>query len=208
MHLAKPIAAALLAMAALALAAKSVSILVDLVPEPPKKAAAGYEVEGRVYHYRDKRLDARVAYLLPEDRAAWFSKRGLQDPFEGLIKPEDNYVFFCLRLENLQKEENVAFTPGSSMFGTANLVDDTTIYQMFYKENDGEARLAVAGKSFFFKALYLPPGQWIERLLLFQYDESYAMKKVPLVMSSILLGRDGIDLEFSFLATFKKEKRK
>ena len=208
MRLAKALAATLLAMAALAVAAKSVNILMDLTPEPQKKAREGYAVEGRAYHYRDKRLDARVAYLPPEDRTAWFSKRGLQDPFDGLIKPEDNYAFFSLRLENLQREDNVAFTPGSSMFGTANLVDDVTVYQMFYKENDGEARLAAAGKAFFFKALNLPPGQWIERLLLFQYDETYAVKKVPLVMSSILLGRDGIDLEFSFQATFKKEKRR
>lgn len=208
MRLAKALAAALLAMAALAVAAKSVNILMDLMPEPQKKAHEGYAVEGRAYHYRDKRLDARVAYLPPEDRAAWFAGHKIPDPFLGLIKPEDNYAFFVVRLENLQAEENVGFTPGSAMFGTANLVDDITVYQMFYKESDGEARLAAAGKAFFFKPLYLPPGKWIERLLLFQYDEAYAAKKVPLVMSSILLGRDGIDLEFSFLATFKKEKRK
>ena len=89
----------------------------DLLPEPQKKVVEGYQVEGRAYHYRDKRLDAKVAYLPPGDRAAWFAKRGLPDPFEGLIKPEDNYVFFSLRLENLLKEDNVSFTPGSSMFG-------------------------------------------------------------------------------------------
>jgi hypothetical protein len=44
--------------------------------------------------------------------------------------------------------------------------------------------------------------------MLFQYDETYQQKKVVLVLSSILLGRDGLDLEFPFLTTFKKEKRK
>jgi hypothetical protein len=79
---------------------------------------------------------------------------------------------------------------------------------MFYKETDGEERLAAAGKSFYFKSLHLPPGQWIERLMIFQYDELYQQKKVSLVLSSILLGREGVDLEFPFLTTFKKEKQK
>lgn len=189
------------------LSAKTVNILQDLVPEPQKKPRPGYIIDGKSYHYRDKHLDVRVTYLTAEERRAWFDERETKDPFSAL-RAEDNYAFFQVRFENLQKEENVEFTPGSSMFGTGNLVDDITVYQMFYKETDGEERLAAAGKTFYFKALHLPPGQWIERLMLFQYDETYQQKKVVLVLSSILLGRDGLDLEFPFLTTFKKEKRK
>jgi len=190
---------------AILLSAKTLNILEDLIPEPQKKPEPGYFIEGKSYHYRDPHLDVRVAYLTPEERHAWFAERGVKDPFSAL-RPEDNYAFFRVRFENLQKEENVEFTPGSSMFGTANLVDDISVYQMFYKETDGESLLAAAGKSFYFKALHLPPGQWIERLMLFQYDETYQQKKVALVLSSILLGREGLDLEFSFLTTFKKVK--
>ena len=32
--------------------------------------------------------------------------------------------------------------------------------------------------------------------MLFQYDETYQQKKVVLVLSGILLGREGLDLEF------------
>lgn len=189
------------------LSAKTLNILQDLVPEPTKKPQPGYFIEGKAYHYRDKRLDVRVSYLTADERRAWFEGRETKDPFAAL-RAEDNYAFFKVRFENLQKDENVEFTPGSSMFGTGNLVDDITVYQMFYKETDGEERLASAGKSFYFKALHLPPGQWIERLMLFQYDELYQQKRVSLVLSSILLGREGVDLEFPFLTTFKKEKQK
>jgi len=189
------------------LSAKTVNILQDLVPEPQKKPRPGYIIDGKSYHYRDKHLDVRVTYLTVEERRAWFEERETKDPFSA-VRAEDNYAFFKVRFENLQKEENVEFTPGSSMFGTGNLVDDITVYQMFYKETDGEERLAAAGKSFYFKSLHLPPGQWIERLMIFQYDELYQQKKVSLVLSSILLGREGVDLEFPFLTTFKKEKQK
>lgn len=189
------------------LSAKTVNILQDLVPESKKKAQPGYFIEGKAYHYRDSRLDVRVSYLTVDERRAWFEQRETKDPFSA-VRAEDNYAFFKVRFENLQKDENVEFTPGSSMFGTGNLVDDITVYQMFYKESDGDERLASAGKSFYFKALHLPPGQWIERLMIFQYDELYQQKKVSLVLSSILLGREGVDLEFPFLTTFKKEKQK
>ncbi len=195
------------AVPALLLSAKTLNILEDLVPEPAKKPEPGYFIEGKSFHYRDSRLDVRVAYLTPGERHDWFAGRKTKDPFSAL-RPEDNYAFFRVRFENLQRDENVEFTPGSCMFGTANLVDDISVYQMFYKETDGEELLAAAGKSFYFKALHLPPGQWIERLMLFQYDETYQQKKVALVLSSILLGREGLDLEFSFLTAFKKVKRK
>jgi hypothetical protein len=189
------------------LSAKTLNILEDLIPQPQKKPQPGYFIEGKAYHYRDKRLDVRVSYLTADERRAWFDEREIKDPFSA-VRAEDNYAFFKVRFENLQKDENVEFTPGSCMFGTGNLVDDITVYQMFYKETDGEERLAAAGKSFYFKALHLPPGQWIERLMIFQYDELYQQKKVSLVLSSILLGREGVDLEFPFLTTFKKEKQK
>jgi len=190
---------------AVVLSAKTLNILQDLVPQPQKKPEPGYSIEGKTHHYRDSRLDVRVTYLTPDARRAWFGQRGVKDPF-AVIRPEDNYAFFRVRFENLQKEDSVEFTPGSSMFGSANLVDDISVYQMFYKERDGEETLAAAGKTFYFRTLHLPPGQWIERLMLFQYDEAYQQKKVALVLSSILLGREGLDLEFTFLTTFKKVK--
>ena len=195
------------ALAALSTWAKTINIMVDLLPEAQKKPAPGYSVDGRAFHYRDMSIDVVVEYLPPPARASWFGHRKLKDPFGSFVRPEDNYAFFRVRFENLQKEENVEFTPGSSMFGTGNLVDDIAVYQMFYKESDGEARLATVGKAMFFKALHLPPGVWIERLMLFKYDESYQQKSVPLVISNILLGREGLDLIFPFVAKFKKEKR-
>jgi hypothetical protein len=197
---------ALLALAVVAASAKSVNILVDLVPVQPKKPDPNCAIEGKTIHFRDRRVDVQVTYLDPAERLAWFRQHGGKDPFAGFILPQENYVFFRVRFENLQKEENVEFTPGSSMFGTANLVDETAIYELFYKESDGDERLAVAGKTLYFKALHLPPGQWIERLLLFKYDETYQQKKVVLLMSNILLGHEGLDLEFPFTTTFKKER--
>jgi hypothetical protein len=193
---------------AVALVAKTINILEDMTPEAPKKPIPGYSAEGRSAHYRDQRLDVRASFLPAGERAAWYAEKGMGDPFAAFLRPEENYVFFRVRFENLQKVENVEFSPGSSMFGTANLVDDIAVYELLYKETDGEERLACAGKALFLKPLHLPPGQWIERLLVYKYDESYQMRKVPLVLSNILLGREGIDIEFSFLPTFKKEKKK
>jgi hypothetical protein len=196
-----------LTLVVVAVSAKTVNILIDLVPVVPKKPDPGCTIQGKTIHYRDRRVDVQVEYLTPPDRFAWYQKRGEEDPFSGFLLPQENYVFFRVRFENLQKEENVEFTPGSSMFGTANLVDDTAVYELFYKENDGDKRLASAGKSLYFKSLHLPPGEWIERLLMYKYDETYQQKTVVLVMSNILLGREGLDLEFPFTTTFKKEKR-
>lgn len=199
--------AAVLALVVVAAWAKSINILTDLTPVEPKKGDVGISVEGKGYHYRDKRIDVRVQYLTPGERLAWYQQRGVSDPFAGFVLPQENYVFFKVRFENLQREETVEFTPGSSMFGTSNLVDETAVYELFYKESDGETRLAAAGKTLFLKALHLPPGEWIERILLFKYDEEHQQKKVVLIMSNILLGHEGVDLEFPFNTTFKKEKR-
>jgi hypothetical protein len=197
----------LLFLVTLALSAKTVNILVDLVPVQPKKPEPGFTVEGKAIHFRDRRVDVQVQYVSPTERSLWYKDRGLADPFAGFLLPQENYVFLKVRFENLQKEDNVEFTPGSCMFGTANLVDDIAVYELFYKESDGEQRLAVIGKTLFFKALHLPPGQFIERLMLFKYDETYQQSRVVFVMSNILLGREGLDLEFPFVTTFKKEKR-
>ena len=143
------------------LSAKTINILQDLVPQPQKKPEPGYFIEGKSYHYRDKRLDVRVTYLTPEERYAWFAS-GRSRIRSRPLSAGGQLRVFPRRIENLRKEDSVEFTPGSSMFGTANLVDDISVYQMFYKESDGEERLAAVGKSFSFKALHLPPGQWIE----------------------------------------------
>lgn len=189
-----------------ALAASSKYVLTGLAPEVTKKPVPGYTAEGSTFRFRDSRIQVNVTPMGPAERAAYFSSKGLPDPFYGI--PADlNYVFFKIRIENLQKEDNVEFSPGSTMFGNSNSVDEIAMYQLLYKEQDGDARLAAAGKAFYLRNLRLPPGQWIERLMAFQYDDPYKTKKIALIMSSILMGREGIDLEFPFAATYVKEKQ-
>jgi hypothetical protein len=179
-------------------------IIERLEPDPPKKAAQ-YSAEGGGLRYRDARLDVAAVPLLGEARSSYFTSRGVVDPFDSPAL-EPNYVLFRVRLENLMKDEALEFSPGSAMFGNSNALDEIGVYQLFYKEVDGEARLAAAGKTLFLRHLRLPPGEWIERLMVFQYDDPYPTKKITLVLSSILLGRDGVDLEFPFRASYRKEK--
>lgn len=186
-------------------AATKIYIIEKLEPDPPKKVAQ-YSAEPGGLRYRDARLEVVAAPLLGEARSSYFASRGLSDPFASPAL-EPTYVLFRIRIENLMRDEALEFSPGSAMFGNSNPLDEIAVYQLFYKEPDGEARLAAAGKTLFLRHLRLPPGEWIERLMVFQYDDPYPTKKITLILGSILLGRDGIDLEFPFRASYRKEKR-
>lgn len=188
-------------------ASRKVYILEHLSPDAKKKQSEAYTVEGDGFHFRNKRVDVRIEPISGEALEAYFRKQGVQDPFEGL-PPEANYVFFRLRIENLGKSEELTFSPQGAMFGSDGALDDIGLYQLFYREEEGDRRLSAAGKTLFLKNLYLPAGYWIERLLVFQYDNPYPTRKISLILSNLLMGKDGLDLEFPFRAQFKKEKIK
>lgn len=192
---------------ALALPAGTLYLLAGLKPHPPKGPTPNLRVEGGAYLYRDGRLSLRVEPLGPEGRAAFFSERGLPDPFAD-FPPEDNYVFFRVRFENLSREDPLTFSPVATLFGNSAALDEVRLYQTFYRLADGEKRLEAVGKALFVKTLSLPPGTFIERLLVYQYDDPYPVKAIPLIFGSVLVGREGLDLELPFEATFKKEKRR
>ena len=187
------------------LASRTIYVLEGLTPEIQRKPVQGYTTEGSSFHYRDGRIAVTATPLLSPDHEAFYAQHELTNPFAH-FPVEANYVFFKIRIENLQKADNVEFSPGSVMFGNSNALDDIAVYQLFYKEKDGEALLAAAGKTLFLKNLRLPAGQWIERLMVFQYDDPYKTKKIPLIMSNILMGREGLDVEFPFLTHFRKER--
>jgi hypothetical protein len=187
------------------LAARTIYVLDGLTPEVQKKPVQGYSTEGSSFHYRDGRIAVTATPLFANDLDGFYAQHGLTNPFAH-FPVEANYVFFKIRIENLQKTDNVEFSPGSVMFGNSNALDDIAVYQLFYKEDKGEALLAAAGKTLFLRNLRLPAGQWIERLMVFQYDDPYKTKKIPLIMSNILMGREGLDVEFPFLTHFRKEK--
>jgi hypothetical protein len=197
----------LLVLGVSAWASRKIYILEHLSPDLKKKQSRGYSAEGNGFHFRNKALDVRVEPMTGNELQAYYRAQGVLDPFAD-FPPEANYVFFRLRIENLGKSDNLSFSPQGAMFGSDGALDDIGLYQLFYKENDGERRLAAAGKTLFLKNLYLPAGYWIERLLVFQYDNPYPTKKISLILSNILTGKEGLDLEFPFRADFRKEKVK
>jgi hypothetical protein len=199
--------AAVAVLAALAVPAGTLYLLTGLKPRPPKRPDPNLRVEGRAFVYRNARLELQVEPLDPAGRADFFSRRGLEDPFAG-FPPEDNYVAFRVRFENLSKNEPLTFSPVSTLFGNSAALDEVRLYQTFYREKDGEKMLEAVGKTLFVKTLSLPPGTFIERLLVYQYDDPYPVRTIPLVFGSILLGRESLDLELPFEATFHKEKRR
>jgi hypothetical protein len=202
----KGIALGLILMAASAWAASSL-ILDSLTPNPPKKLPEGYGVESGAYHFRDARLDLQVAQLTSEERVRFYAAKKLPDPFSGVL-PIENLILLRLRIENLQKENTLEFSPTATMLGNCLAFDDTYVYQFLYREHDAAAKLDAAGKTMFLKHLSLPPGTWIERLLAFQYDDPYPSKKILLVVGGISAGAEGVDLAFPFKATYRKEKKK
>jgi hypothetical protein len=199
--------AAVTVLAALAVPAGTLYLLTGLKPRPPKRPDPNLRVEGRAFVYRNAQLELQVEPLDPAGRADFFSRRGFEDPFAG-FPPEDNYVAFRVRFENLSKDEPLTFSPVSTLFGNSAALDEVRLYQTFYREKEGEKKLAAVGKTLFVKTLSLPPGTFIERLLVYQYDDPYPVRTIPLVFGSILVGRESLDLELPFEATFHKEKRR
>ncbi|MGC8723783.1 MAG: hypothetical protein ACP5VF_07910 [Acidobacteriota bacterium] len=186
-------------------ASQTVQVLQDLRPEVKKKLPAGYAVEGLTYSFQDKRFSISATPLTPLAREAYYAKRKLKDPFADAT-PAAGYIFFLIRIENRQKTDMLYFSPGNVMFGNMNPIDEIAMYQLFYRLPEANAKLDAAGRSFFLRDLHLPPGLWIERLMVFQYDDPYPTKKINLALTSILLGGEGLDVNFPFIAKFKKEK--
>jgi len=200
----KAIALGLLLVAASAWAG-GILILESLTPELPKKAPEGYSLEGGVYHYRDAHLDVQVFQLTAAERPQYYAMKKLPDPFSG-VRPAENLILIRVRIENLQKEGAVEFSPTASMLGDSLAFDDTYVYQFIYKEKDADAKLSAAGKTMYLKHLSLPPGTWIERLLAFQYDNPYPSKRLILQIGGISTGQEGVNLVFPFKTKFRKEK--
>lgn len=199
--------AAVALLTALAVPAATLYLLTGLKPRPPRRPDPNLRVEGRSYVFTTPRLELQVEPLDPAGRADFFSKKGLLDPFAG-FPPEDNYVAFRVRFENLSQDEPLTFSPVGTLFGNSAALDEVRLYQTFYREKDGEKKLEAVGKTLFVKTLTLPPGTFIERLLVYQYDDPYPVRTIPLIFGNILLGRESLDLELPFEATFQKEKRR
>lgn len=203
-------AAALALVLALSLGAVSgeLPIVQSLTPAPPSKMPENITLEGRVYHMRSQTVDVQVeAFLLPEV-GPWFEGRGLKNPFFD-IPMAMNYILVRVRFENLSATETLEFVPTASAFDSCLAKDEAKIFETFYVLSEGEARLAVLGKSLYLKPLMLPPGQWIERLILFEYDEPFPVKRMTFSLSGVGMGRDRIDMAFPYRAGYgKKPKEK
>jgi hypothetical protein len=199
--------AALTMVTVAAIASQTIQVLVNLAPDAKAKLPKGIRVEGPTFVVDDPRLEVRVTALDEAGRKDFFSGLGLADPFRDVLA-EENYVFFKVRFENRHKEEDLSFSPVNTMFGNSASLDEVRLYQTFYRDKAGQEKLAAAGRGLFVKILILPPGSHIERLLVYQYDDPYPVRKIPLIFGGILLGREGMDLELPFRATFKKEKHR
>lgn len=181
-------------------------LLSEIKPVPKaSKKRKNLKIEGNFYKYESKRLKVEVEPLLLKDLEKYFSGKGLKNPFEEI--PEGfNYIFFRIRLENLLKDTNLEFSPSSAILNDMLSKDDTTVYQMFYDQPNGDKKLEVVGKTIFFKPLILPPGKWIERLLFFEYDQVVPTRKMVLILSNITTGTEMFEIEFPFYTKFTKEK--
>jgi hypothetical protein len=192
---------------ALALAGRETLVILDgFTPNPPKKMEKGLEVQGLGYHLRNSDLDVTVQPLFLPEIGRYFSERGLKNPFYDIPR-EMNYFFFKVRLENLSKSETLEFLPTNAVMESCMAKDESSVYQTFYKFEDGEERLAVLGKTLFLKPLMLPPGQWIERLLFFEYDDNFSAHRMTLVLANMAVGRNQYELQFPYRAKYTKEKR-
>ncbi len=201
------IAVAVILLTALALAGReSLVILESFTPNPPKKMPKGLEVQGLGYHLRNSDLDVTVQPLFLPEAAQYYKEHGVSNPFYDIPK-EMNYFFFKVRLENLTKKETLEFLPTNSVMESCMAKDESTVYETFYKFEDGDARLAALGKTLFMKPLMLPPGQWIERLLFFEYDDTMTAHRMTLILANVAVGRDQYNLEFPYRAKFTRERK-
>jgi hypothetical protein len=184
---------------------KKVQVLESLTPSVSKQEAPGYTAQGTEWRYRDDKIDFRVAPLTAEDRGAFYREKGLVDPFAS-FRATDNLLLFRVRIENLSKDTPVEFSPTATMFGNSVAFDETYIFQYLYKESNADEKLTAVGKTLFLSHLQLPPGTWIERLMAFTYDDPYTTKTLRLVVQGLMAGPEGLNLEFPFKASYRKEK--
>jgi len=195
-----------LSLTAAAALAVTMPVLETLTPDPPKKMPAGFEVKGGGYHARTELADVEVEPLLLSQVGSWYAARGLENPFSD-FPPPMNYILVRVRLENLSKDEALDFSPTQCAFDSCLAKDESAVYETFYALSGGEKRLQILGKSLFLKPLQLPPGQYIERLIFFEYDEPFAVKRMLLSLVSVGVGRVRIDLQFPFHANYMKKSK-
>jgi len=175
------------------------------VEKAPKKKK-GLVIEGNLYKYQSQFLKLEVEPLLLKDIEAYYTKRGMINPFNEV--PEAfNYIFFRVRMENLSKESNLEFSPSQVIMNDMLPKDDTTIYQMFYEKAGGEEKLDAMGRTVFLKPLTLPPKMWIEKLIFFEYEELLPTRRMILILSGINVGREIFEVELPFKAKFVKETK-
>lgn len=187
-------------------ASKFYYLLTEIKPvERATKKSKNLKIECGTYKYQSKRVKIEVEPMLLKDIGKYFNKRNFENPFAET--PEGfNYIFFRVRIENLSKETNLEFSPSSAVLNDMLSKDDTTIFQMFNEKLNGDQKLEILGKTMFFKPLTLPPGKWIERLLLFEYDQVVPCKKMVLFLSNLTAGKEIFEIEFPFQTKFVKEK--
>lgn len=188
-----------------AAAATTLYVLTEMTPEISKNPEPGYSASGGIYRFENKSLRCEVEFLTPEARGAYFKKNGFQDPLAGLASESD---FFAVRarFENLMAEGALTMSPNTVIFENCTVRDQTHLYQLLYLRPDGEKRLEAAGAVFYLSQLNLPPGTWIERLFLFQYEDPYPTKRMKLVIANLMGADQQWDMEFPFIAKFRKEK--
>ena len=195
-----------LALAALtAWAGTTLYVLDTMTPRVEKKPVTGLEVKDGGFHFRNQAFDLTVIPMNSGSVQAYYFERKLTNPFEGL-RGDENMVFFRVRIENLQKSGKLAFSPKNTMMGNSMPFDEIKVYQLLYRSRDSDQLLASAGKTLFFRNLLLPAHTWIERILLYQYDDPYPTKNINLIFGSIATDRASFEVIFPFKAHFVKEK--
>ena len=178
--------------------------LEGITPDMPKKPEEGYSLDGKIYRFQNASLKVELEYLDQQERADYYREHKIDDPFRGFSQLQ-NLIPIRARFENLQKEGDIFMSPNTVVLGNIPTFDDTKLYQLLYQQRDNEKRLEAAGATLFIRPLSLPPGTWIERIFMFQYDDSLPVKRLSLVIASVM-GTAEWDLEFKYKATFKKEK--
>lgn len=189
------------------LSAVKVYVISEIRPNQNKvKKSKTIKVENNMFVFCSKKARIEVEPFLLKDVDKYFSQKGLKNPFEG-VDEGFNYIFFRIKIENKSKEDELEFSPSSVVFGEALSKDDTSIYQLFYQDKDGEKKLETIGRTFFLRPLRLPPKMWIERLIMFEYDENVPIKRSELILSNISIGKEIFEVVFPFEIKFKKEIR-
>lgn len=192
----------------LALLAGSVYYRLDsIIPnEKAAKKKKNVEIRGNTFRYQSNLLKLEAEPLLLKDLGGYYAKKGLINPFEEV--PEAyNYVFIRVRIENMSKEKTLDFSPASATLDGFLSRDDTTVYEMFYDEPGAEKKLEILGKTLFLKPLSLPPRNWIERMLFFEYDDPFPTGKMTLAISNLTVGKEIIEITFPFRSKFVREKK-